>query len=428
MIATRSTPRFRFAILALAAGLCLAGCSEARYVFNTADPRGDGPAASPALPAESLDAWRAARPDILAAVEQTLFGGAPAPGRVKTISRRLADPQAFDGAGRLEEIELELSGGDLDAPLRMTLALALPNGRRGPAPVILIPNECGNAFALQRPDLRAAQAHTLPYCRSGGFGAAVGGFLFGRYVLTPPAEDILRAGYAIAAWHESDVAPDHAEAFAATLQTFGARPETEGRPGVIALWAWTMSRVIDHLEDDPRTGATAAFGHSRRGKAVLLAAARDPRIAAIIAHQSGTGGASLHGDGVGEPLASITQSYPHWFGRDYAAYAGREAALPVDAHHVLALIAPRPVLLGNARRDTWSDPAGAFRAAEAASQVWRLYGEVGLTVDRLTAFDPAADLAFHMRPGTHGVTPEDWAAFLAFLEARPETAPAPPSG
>jgi len=418
----------RAAGLALAATL-LAACSDARYLLDTADPGGRGPEAAPPLAAETLEAWERARPAIETAVSQTFFGPPPAPSGVRVLSRRLVDAQAYDGAGRLEEVRLELSGGALTAPLIVTLALGLPSGASEPAPVILMPNECGNNFALRRSDLAPARAHVMSYCRSGGVGAAVGGFVFGRYVLTPPAGDILRAGYAFAAWHESEVAPDSAAAFADTLARFGMTTEAAQRPGVISLWAWTLSRVLDHLETDARLreDAQIAFGHSRRGKAVLLAAARDSRFDAVVAHQSGTGGASLHRDGQGEPVGSITASYPHWFAREYAGFAGAEDALPVDAHHLLALIAPRPVLLGNARRDTWSDPAGAFRAAQAASDIWALYDEAGLTVDRLTRFDPTAGLAFHMRPGTHGVTPEDWAAFLAFLQARPETAPAPPS-
>jgi len=83
----------------------------------------------------------------------------------------------------------------------------------------------------------------------------------------------------------------------------------------------------------------------------------------------------------------------------------------------LALIAPRPVLLGNARRDVWSDPNGAFRAAIGADSVYELYGDEGLEQTRLDQWMPEASLAFWIRPGTHGVVKEDWPAFLEFLDA-----------
>ena len=114
-----------------------------------------------------------------------------------------------------------------------------------------------------------------------------------------------------------------------------------------------MSRVADHLGADDRLlpNGLILYGHSRRAKAVLLAAARDSRFAMVLSLQSGTGGASLHGDGVGEPAASISQSYPHWFARRYAGYAHDENALPVDAHHLLAFdrAAPGPAGRRHAR-------------------------------------------------------------------------------
>lgn len=411
----------RLAMLGLACALLtiLSACSDARYVLQTADPRGGG-GAPPLVEASSLEAWAAMRPHALETLEDTIFGRAPAPAEIRLLDRRIADDAAFGGAGRLEEHVLELSGGELETPVRLTLALAIPANADGPAPVILAPNECGNAFALRSGALTPAQGYVLPYCRSGGFGAAVGGFIFGRHVLTPPAARILSRGYALAAWHESDLSPDRPDLHREALSRFALDPEAQTAPGAVSLWAWTISAVLDHLETDARLDPRAqiAFGHSRRGKAVLLAAARDGRIDAVIAHQSGTGGASLHGDGVGEPVASITQTYPHWFAPAYAGYAQNERNLPVDAHHLLALVAPRPVLLGNAWRDTWSDPAGAFRAAKAASAIYRLYGADGLKQAHLRDFDPHAEIAFHIRPGTHGVTPEDWTAFLDFLDAQ----------
>jgi len=83
----------------------------------------------------------------------------------------------------------------------------------------------------------------------------------------------------------------------------------------------------------------------------------------------------------------------------------------------LAAIAPRPILLGNAKRDVWSDPNGAFKAAQAANPAYERMGRSGLTQKNLKSFDPTADISFWMRPGTHGVVKEDWPAFLDFLDA-----------
>ncbi|VAW05634.1 Glycoprotein gp2, partial [hydrothermal vent metagenome] len=186
----------------------------------------------------------------------------------------------------------------------------------------------------------------------------------------------------------------------------------------IAAWAWGYSLMVDALEQDaegPRD--YISWGHSRYGKSALLAAAFDDRISAVIAHQSGTGGASLNRQKKGESVKAIVDGYPHWFAKAYENYAGEEETMPIDQHQLLALIAPRPVLLGNARRDVWSDPNGAFRAAMGADPVYKLYGAQGLDQNRLDVWAPAADIAYWIRPGTHGVVKEDWPAFLEFLDA-----------
>ena len=158
-------------------------------------------------------------------------------------------------------------------------------------------------------------------------------------------------------------------------------------------------------------GRVTVFGHSRNGKAALLAGARDDRIDLVITHQSGTAGAAPHGDMTGEPVRSMVRRYPHWFAPAFQDWAERpEDALPVNQHQLLALIAPRSVHLGGANRDTWADPEGARAAARAAAPAWRLYGA-----------DPDAHISSHLRGGTHGVREEDWDAFLAAAERTAST-------
>ena len=412
-------------LLALITPLMLglaASCSPVRYIMMTANPHGAGPAAEPPLPGLSagLEGWIQTRPQVAQSLSDTLFG-APLPAAdVQVIERELIDPQAYHQSGVLERVSLSiaLENGGQGA---IELALITPRDAQGPVPVILIPSDCGLRAQLRRPDWPESTNPVPGYCEP--TGSALEDFassFFGDYVVSPPLEQILRRGYAVAAWHESDIAPDRASVHDATLRALNLDPDAPDRPGVIGVWAWMMSRVADHLQTDPRIASDqlSVMGHSRRAKAALLAGARDERFGVILAHQSGTGGASLHRDNLGEPLASITQNYPHWFAPAYATYADREDALPLDAHYLLAMIAPRSVLLGNGRRDVWSDPAGAWRAAEAASPVWSLYGEDGLIQDSLEEMNVTGRIAFHIRPATHGVRGEDWDAFLRFLDAQ----------
>lgn len=412
------------ALLAITLAGFVAACTPARHLLATADPTPAGPPARPALfadlPAETEDrrrSWEDERTDLKDALDAVLYGAAPPDAGVQTVG----DDMPFGAPGakgerRLRVLEIAPEGAE---PLRLQLALITPDAPDALRGIFLIPNECGLRTALRDDSLPDPAGFTPGYCNAEGWLADLIGPLFGEWVAGPPIEWLLERGYAIAAWNESDIAPDSAALHTASLERLGLNPDAQDRPGSVSLWAWTISRVADALRADPAFADTPllTMGHSRRGKAVLLAAARDPRIAVTIAHQAGTGGASLHGDGVGEPISAITASYPHWFAPAYASYGADETALPIDQHALIALAAPRAVLLGNAWRDTWSDPAGAWRAAQAASEAWSFYDVPGLTQPRLAELDVTGRLAVHIRGGTHGVTDADWRAFLDFADA-----------
>lgn len=236
-------------------------------------------------------------------------------------------------------------------------------------------------------------------------------FFFGRYITTPPIKDILASGFGLAIIYPPEVVPDSAEP---ALQRLSALTRPSGAPArAIGVWAAHYSAAAKLLKSSGHAGSVVAYGHSRYGKAALVAAAFYDNIDSVIAHQSGTGGASLNRDKPGESVAQITKSYPHWFADSYSSMAPNI----IDQHMLLALIAPRPVLLGNARRDVWSDPEGAFRAASAASEIYSLYGETGLAAKSLSDFRTQDTIAFWIRPGTHGVVKEDWPAFLQFSQS-----------
>ncbi len=122
-------------------------------------------------------------------------------------------------------------------------------------------------------------------------------------------------------------------------------------------------------------------------------------------------------------MEDMTETFSTWLSPKYndlvASGGGKD--LPFDQHQLISLIAPRAVLLGHGRRDSWSDPHGAFRAAQGATPAYRLYGSEGLTAKKLNEFDPDADISFWMRGGTHGETKKDWSAFFEFLDAHFDT-------
>lgn len=152
-------------------------------------------------------------------------------------------------------------------------------------------------------------------------------------------------------------------------------------------------------------GLEGFAGHSRGGKAVLLAGAFDERVALTLGAQSGTGGAApfrLQGKN-SESLEQATNNFDHWFGPRLQQFVGRETQLPFDQHELLALIAPRHLLLLNGLADPYSNAA-------AAQQTWMASREV---FDFLGARD---NIGLHFREGGHSFNADDWRALLDFAD------------
>jgi len=193
--------------------------------------------------------------------------------------------------------------------------------------------------------------------------------------------------------------------------------------GTLRAWAWGVSRALDYFETDKAIDArqVGLEGHSRYGKATLVTMAYEPRLAVAYVSSSGEGGAKLYRHIFGELLANVagTQEY-HWMAGNFLKYAGplTPGDLPVDAHELIALCAPRPVFIsgGATDGDGWVDAKGMFLAAAGAGPVYRLLGkkDMGTTVFppiETTLID--GDIAFRQHSGGHTPGP-NWPTFLTF--------------
>ncbi len=396
--------------------LLLNSCTATRVLMQTAPSSPNGPAASPPINISSKDEWIAKRPDILAQFEKYVYGQIPNSISIQQTSAADIDGLHFDGSSVLSTRQYSVLNNGQDTGREFGIVIARPANMNGPVPLIIMQNFCPNNDVIPNPDVPVPDDITFS-CSGDGMMSGVFTYMFGRYIVTPPIADIMNRGYAIAAMYPSEFVPDSKERGAPVLNTLFAEQDPKTRTGAIAAWAKQFSLVSRELKASPEFSSHIAFGHSRFGKTALLAAAMDPQIDGVISHQSGTGGASLSKEKNGETVKDITETYPYWFNGTYAAFAGHENDLPIDQHDLLALIAPRPVLLGNSKRDVWSDPNGAFRSAQGATPVYKLFGSEGLTERKLTGFAPDDDISFWMRPGTHGIVKEDWPAFLDFLDA-----------
>ena len=377
----------------------LSSCAGTRTLMMTAPNSPKGKVAAPAITAKSVSKWEQQKPHLRRAFEEQIYGIMPKSFETSLLSSRTVLKHEFQA--RIEEVQLKTSRGE-----SYIAVLVMPRNAPSALPVIMMENFCPNHAVIPAKDISKPVGDYFD-CSGDGMMGSVFGYFFGRYITTPPIDMIMERGYALAVIYPSATYPDNASRFDRTTS-----PSMQHPWGTVGAWAYQFSSLSNYLKSDPRFSETIAYGHSRYGKSALLAAAFDETIDGVIAHQSGTGGASLSKDKKGETVAAITEGYPHWFTPAY-----REEKLTIDQHQLLALIAPRPILLGNAKRDVWSDPEGAFRAAQGASTAYKLYGSDGLRQSTLAAFDPSADISFWIRPGTHGVVKEDWPAFLEFMDS-----------
>lgn len=398
-------PRITLLLALLAAIAALGSCSAGSIILKQSPKNAPKVTHVPlSVNPEKLEEYREALQDIV-------YGNIP---QFKTIN--VVETKAFDnvfgGSASLEQWQVEagFSGAIREFHVAILRPVANPQ-----APLILSQNFCPNHAVIP---IEGLSKPSEPFfeCSANGFVGGVFGYFFGRYITTPPLEEIINRGYGFAAIYPSEFVPDSAKSGLATIAELFPDVAAIDQSGALAIWSAQSIWAADAIKTKFGTDKIATFGHSRFGKTALIAAAFSDDIDAVLAHQSGTGGASVLRDDVGESIAQITENYPQWFSPKLKAYSKDPAALPVDAQHLLALIAPRPILLGNARRDVWSDPNGAFIAAQQVDGLWENAGKSGLDQTRLKDFNPKADIAFWQRPGTHGVVKEDWPAFLDFLD------------
>jgi hypothetical protein len=196
--------------------------------------------------------------------------------------------------------------------------------------------------------------------------------------------------------------------------------------GVLRAWAWGASRLHDYYDSDTDldAGYTAIQGHSRWGKAALVAMAYEPRFTIGYISSSGAGGAKLHRRNYGELVENVAApSEYHWMAINYMKYAGPLSwdDLPVDAHSLIALVAPRPLFIGaGLEGDQWVDPRGMFLAAVAASPVYELSPATsGLDTTTMPTVGTGlmdGRLAFRQHAEGHSDQP-NWPYFLDYAAA-----------
>ncbi len=267
----------------------------------------------------------------------------------------------------------------------------------------------------------------------------------------PPAtEQLIAAGWGFAYLNPWSIQPDNGAGLTKGIIGLVNRGErrTPEDWGALRAWAWGASRALDFFERDPSVDATRVGieGVSRYGKAALVTMAFDQRFAVVLVGSSGEGGAKLHRRRFGEQVENLTGSGQyHWMAGNFLKYGAADATfgsmnagdLPVDAHQLIALCAPRATFIsygipekGDAK---WLDQQGSFMAAVAAGPVFRLLGarDLGTSGDYMKEKMPPVNtglfdgqLAWRQHDGGHTDGP-NWTHFIPWANRMLERRPAP---
>jgi (4-O-methyl)-D-glucuronate---lignin esterase len=356
------------------------------------------------------------RSEIVALFEQHQFGKSPAGPRKIRFDVFERGASAFEGKAKRTQATVYFSDR-ADEP-KMDLLMYVPSAATKPVPMLLYISFSANSVTVDDPGVKE-------------------GFIWNRQRKKVRASEgrqftpmnvpaVLERGFGFATVYYGDIEPDFPGGAEYGVRGLFAKAEN-AQPdsdewGAIAAWSWGLSRALDFFERDESVDAkrVAIMGVSRLGKTVLWAGALDQRFALVIPVCSGESGAALSRRNYGETIAHITAPtrYHYWFAPRYQQYGDGVNSLPVDAHMLLSLIAPRPVLLITGNTDKWSDPYGEFLAAVAAGPVYELLGKQGLNTDQMpSAGKPILnDIGFYLHDGGHGMVPADWQVILDFLQ------------
>ncbi|HUI06421.1 MAG TPA: alpha/beta hydrolase family protein [Verrucomicrobiae bacterium] len=369
-------------------------------------------------PITTVDQWKRRRAEMKRILEYYAVGQMPPPpGNVK--GREVKSQVVLGGTVKYRLVRLTFGPGE---KLGLNIGIFTPTNRRGPFPAVIMPDGTPpGATPLPTLPHPPGQGHGVDALLTVGLGTSP--------VATQPTwertpadaegvagrnREVFRRGYAYVTFNNNDCAEDttlrNADGSWAfrTTRFYPAYPGYDW--GILAGWAWGVSRTVDYLETDPWIDKMKLIvsGVSRTGKSAMVAAAFDDRLAMAAPCVTGGGGIGTYrfsgaGRGGKEGLADMMKKYPNWFSPHLHEFWGHVDNLPFDEHWFLALVAPRPFIALEGLTDQVS-------LASAVKQSW-----LGAR-PAYALFDATDRLGVNYAHHGHAFTEEDWNAMLDFAD------------
>ncbi len=360
--------------------------------------------------------WKQRRPEIVEDFEHEIIGRVPknVPRVTWTITTQAVDRVVGEIPVNARQLVGHVDNSacpSIEVNIQMTMVT--PANANGAVPVLIMFGGFGGGGFPGRPGEPASTPR-------GGFGG-------GNFADPPSTEQLIAAGWGYATISPGSIQPDNGAGL--TKGIIGlvnkGQPRKPDDWGSLRAWAWGAARGLDYLETDPTVDArkVGIEGVSRYGKAALVTMAFEPRFAMALVGSSGEGGAKLHRRNFGEAVENLTGSGEyHWMAGNFLKYGAAESSfgsrtagdLPVDAHELIALCAPRLAFISYGvpeRGDAnWLDQEGSYMATVAAGPVFRLLGarDIGEKEDYRTAIMPPVntglldgELAWRQHDGGH---------------------------
>ena len=353
--------------------------------------------------------WKKRRPEIVEDFDREIYGRVP--NHIPNVNWEVANISQ-ETNGDLHAITKKLIG-HLDNSaypfinVDIELSLTTPAKATDPVPVIM-------EFGFN-PEVLAAMARRFPALRVASAGPTW-------------QQQVLAKGWAYAILVPTSIQADNGEGLTQGIIGLLNKGQPRGLDdwGTLRAWAWGASRALDYFQSERSVDAkrVAIEGLSRYGKAALVTMAYDPRFAIGFIGSSGEGGAKILRRKFGEQVENLASANEyHWMAGNFLKYAGPLTPndLPVDAHELIALCAPRPLFISSGSPTVeggWVDAKGMFLGGVGAGPVYRLLGKKDLGTAEFPPIETAltdGDIAFRSHNAGHTTGP-NWPTFLTFAE------------